>query len=349
MPRFEFGPLYKFFTSAGLVLIIAAIALPWAILRESSVLLISQQEMDGLTPVAQAVIETKQVQSEGLVHFYPWLSGALLAAGVFLLVYGLIKWSKRQKVVDEKEDNEVLLQRRGLEPLNSDEIDHRRNIEVAESIAAEQEATSEAGSTVDVDKAPASERDTAAGPHSSISTEPVANLMTMSATRSSDVLRHLETRSTYTAVERQLLNKLSAAFSPTHDVAHGVKMSARSDVTADLVALSPENSSEPDYVFELKYFAGAVLIALVLKALSQIRAMTNSMTPANDPTAVVGVAIVVVEEPEAFARLCRLLPEIQRVPARAGPRSGVLPILRSELASLEPRMLRRAVIASLPE
>jgi hypothetical protein len=61
VPQVEFGTLYKFVASIGLVLIVAAVVLPWILLQSTDVLLIFEESIAGLSDSAGGAIERRQV------------------------------------------------------------------------------------------------------------------------------------------------------------------------------------------------------------------------------------------------------------------------------------------------
>ena len=106
MSKPEFGDIYRFIASLGLVLLSLGTALPWLIARESFDTRITVDEMARLTPMAQSIIERRQ----SLAWWRVWNSGAVSAAGVtagcVMLAAGVILWSRKQVLLDQKESLE---------------------------------------------------------------------------------------------------------------------------------------------------------------------------------------------------------------------------------------------------
>jgi hypothetical protein len=147
VPRFEFGHFHKFLVSLGLVFFLAALAVPWFVLRESDALRVSTSELAGLTETGRSTIERKQESLSTLVTIWPYVSLVLLIGGIALVAFGLFRWRQRQAVYDRMEDlNRAKLEDevRNLTPVEvSDKIDREtqeQQVEVA--VAVGQEASS---------------------------------------------------------------------------------------------------------------------------------------------------------------------------------------------------------------
>lgn len=104
IPRFDFGHFFKFLSSVGLALLVAAVAAPWLFATASGLLTISQDDLSGLTPVARAVILDRQQAIRDVQAWLPLACVLLAAIGLALLIWGLVGWRKRQKVSDDAED-----------------------------------------------------------------------------------------------------------------------------------------------------------------------------------------------------------------------------------------------------
>lgn len=107
MRNIDFSDIHKFIVSIGLALIFFAILVPWLFFREKFDLLLNKDDLNKLTDVAQNLITYRQEILLTTVRILPFLSGGLFLIGVVFVAYGLIKWNKKQKVVDEHQ--EVLL------------------------------------------------------------------------------------------------------------------------------------------------------------------------------------------------------------------------------------------------
>lgn len=131
MPQIDFGHLYKFIASAGIVLIVSAVVVPWLFSQSVAVLSIPSSEIQDFTPVAQGVIDQRQ-------HALAWfqqnllfvLSVVLFLAGCALLTWGIWRWRSRQSVLDGVEDLDLSTKRAVFESASPSEVDEKREDEV---------------------------------------------------------------------------------------------------------------------------------------------------------------------------------------------------------------------------
>lgn len=107
MNRIEFSDFYKFLVSLGIVLTSLALLLPWLFLRESFDALISASDIGDLTPTAQSLINYRQTTALWFIQNLVWISSLLAVIGLFVLGYGTFLWSKKQRVLDQKEQLET--------------------------------------------------------------------------------------------------------------------------------------------------------------------------------------------------------------------------------------------------
>ena len=124
MLRTDTGNFDKFLTSLGLLMIGAALVIPYFYFRNTGTLELSDHELQGMTMTGRSALLDRQ---EAIVSLEPWVAvgSALLAAvGLFLLVAGAIRLREAQA----KEDEEADLRRT------------RARLEVEEMSPAEQEA-----------------------------------------------------------------------------------------------------------------------------------------------------------------------------------------------------------------
>lgn len=117
----DFSDIHKFIVSTGLVLIFFAILVPWLFFREKFDLLLNIDDLNKLTDVAQNLITYRQETLLTTVKILPYLSGGLFLIGVVLVIYGLIKWNKKQKVVDEHQEILLSKTKKEIETMSLDE------------------------------------------------------------------------------------------------------------------------------------------------------------------------------------------------------------------------------------
>lgn len=144
--KFEFGDLHKFTVSVGLVVVSFALIVPWIFLRDDFDLLLTKEQLSGLTPIAQSTIIKRQSIVENIIIIIPWVSVISLFTGALAIGYGLRKWSKNQTYIDTHYQLDAELKKLSLRDATRDEI--------AESIEEEVHLESQMESTLD--KSPSS-------------------------------------------------------------------------------------------------------------------------------------------------------------------------------------------------
>jgi hypothetical protein len=126
VPSVDFGHLYKFLASVGLVLIVAAFLVPWAFVQANEALLVTNQDLAGLTPTAREILIDRQGAIERVQTWMPWISLAILLAGLACLITGFNGWRKRQKASDEGEDLDLQNKRQAVAvPMTDSEVDEK--------------------------------------------------------------------------------------------------------------------------------------------------------------------------------------------------------------------------------
>lgn len=119
MQKIEYGDLYKFLVSVGVILIGFAVLIPYFYLKEDFGLCVPQSDMARFEPEVRQIIRTKQQLLLRVQNYVPYLSLAMFATGLLSVAAGLYKWSRRQRQADAKFDLEVKrldLQIRALSP-----------------------------------------------------------------------------------------------------------------------------------------------------------------------------------------------------------------------------------------
>lgn len=117
----DFSDIHKFIVSTGLALIFFAILIPWLFFREKFDLLLNIDDLKNLTGVAQNLITYRQEALLIIVKILPFLSGGLFSIGVALVIYGLLKWDEKQKVVDEHQEILLSKTKKELESMSTEE------------------------------------------------------------------------------------------------------------------------------------------------------------------------------------------------------------------------------------
>ncbi len=101
MNKLEYSDIYKFVTSLGVVLITFAFLLPRLILREPFDTHIPTSEIEGLTEIAQRLIEYRQFTGLWLIRNIIPISLSIALFGVIVFCIGLRLWYKKQKILGD--------------------------------------------------------------------------------------------------------------------------------------------------------------------------------------------------------------------------------------------------------
>lgn len=136
--KFEFGDLYKFIVSLGVVLITLSIWAPWLFLKEPFDLFRPEIEINALSDVAKAVVIKRQYAVSFIVGFIPWFSSIGSIIGMIFIFLGLKNWQKNQRYLDEQTRLDVEIKKQSLRDATKDEIEEKEtseyvNLQIAES------------------------------------------------------------------------------------------------------------------------------------------------------------------------------------------------------------------------
>lgn len=107
MTKLEYSDRQKFLSSIGIALIAISVLLPWIFLRESFDLMISNENLNHLTPTSQEILKLRLSRIQEYLEYLPYVSSGLMILGLILLTYGLIAWSKIQSVKDQIEEENL--------------------------------------------------------------------------------------------------------------------------------------------------------------------------------------------------------------------------------------------------
>jgi len=296
-PRVDFGHLYKFIASSGLALMAAAVAIPWLVLQNSSILLISREQINGLTTQAADLIERKQAQMSVIVAVYPWFSLFIGVLGIGLLLWGFFGWRSRQQVLDQKEDLALM-----SDALNYRRLSESESVEKAraEAVEKEQAETGDAdGDALD----DADDHGDAGNDRPGSPTDrpgPVSSEAAATGTPQSAIVDRIR------RAEIELSHLIRRGLENTHRVEQDVLVGAPgSKIVVDLLAL-PTKAGQAPIVFEVKLVGsqrGAAPRAR--EALNQLAAATSAVSITS--TRAVGIAVFVITSEVDFASFDRIL------------------------------------------
>lgn len=107
MNRIEFTDINRFLTSLGTIFIGLAFLLPWFIIQNNSVILIQEVKIKQLTPTAREIIKNQQNTLLTVNNLFPTASFVIILLGFLMLIFGLVRWNKRQAISDKIQDEEL--------------------------------------------------------------------------------------------------------------------------------------------------------------------------------------------------------------------------------------------------
>lgn len=125
MNKLEFGDINKFLTSLGLIFIGFSFLIPWIFIQENKLLVIKSKDLNELTPKAQKIIHHQQDLLLTINQNVLLISTILLIIGLLILMIGIYRWWKRQSVLDEMQNEDLIYKK--LQNISTDE--KRQSIE----------------------------------------------------------------------------------------------------------------------------------------------------------------------------------------------------------------------------
>lgn len=279
MPQIEYGHLHKFIVSIGLVLIGSAVAVHWAVIRETGTLTITREELGRLTPVARDALIQRQAQLSTITDWYQFFCVLLAVAGLFCVIYGVVRWGPQQKQSDEVARAEGAERVRQLATASQEERAQKVEAEVNEV-----RSDADAEGVVQHER-PRGRPNAPAEPERGDQGLPGVGRRTSSFAQS------------YHAIEERFSTLFKEALQ-THylvrdDVAVGPANQDGRRRVADLVAVST-SGAYPDLVFEFKYVrAFSALDRRVRDARLAASAASSALQEGNPRRRTIPVAVVV--------------------------------------------------------
>ncbi len=130
MDKIDFSDINKFVTSIGLILIGLAFVLPLFVNQNAEILLIEENLLNKSTPEAQTIIHFQQKSILNHLTLMPYLFFSFIGIGLSLVIYGLIRWNARQKVIYGIQDEEWRLKK--MEGISSEQKKENISNEIGE-------------------------------------------------------------------------------------------------------------------------------------------------------------------------------------------------------------------------
>lgn len=137
MEKIEYSDLNKFLVSLGVALITISILVVWLFFREPFGLLIEKKNLDNLTDIAKTIILNRQGQVSQLLHIIPWVALGLFLIGLTSLIIGLVRWLKKQRLLDERDELTNKKLKKELEKLSEKEVVDKVKAEYIQTVEEE--------------------------------------------------------------------------------------------------------------------------------------------------------------------------------------------------------------------
>lgn len=138
MNKPEYGDLYRFIVSIGIILIASSVAIPWLFLNQPFHSEMSIIEIENLTNNAQRLIQIRQNSALWILQNILWLSLILAIMGVLIVFFGIFKWSQKQKILDRTDELHKEKLKKEVKRMSPEQIALKAT---KDSIASDQEIT----------------------------------------------------------------------------------------------------------------------------------------------------------------------------------------------------------------
>ena len=122
MEKLQYDSFYKFLVSLGLVLMIVPFIGVYYLLNYSNENLLTVNKYTELSQKSFGIIEKKENILNLFLTLAPYIFIFTTILGIFLLIYGIIKWKNLQKEIDEQTTIKTKVERTQLEKLTANEV-----------------------------------------------------------------------------------------------------------------------------------------------------------------------------------------------------------------------------------
>lgn len=141
MEKIEYSDLNKFLVSVGVAFMTISILIIWLFSREPFDLLLEQKTIDNLTETAKNIILTRQGQVSNLLCIIPWVALVFFVLGLTSLIIGLVRWLKKQRLLDERDELTNKKLKRELEKLSEEEVVDKAETEYKQTVDEQAQPT----------------------------------------------------------------------------------------------------------------------------------------------------------------------------------------------------------------
>lgn len=316
----ENSHLRKYITTLGVSIVAASIALAGFFFRTQADLLVEASKVGGLTPTAQRTLARRQEYLDIATVAMPWVLLVTSLLGISLTAWGFIGWSRRQQVLDQKEDAERDRSQLELRKLSRDEEEEKRNAEAAEAVEEDPAADSLATKGRTVIFPPRPGGDAEEGPYSG---------------------ERRDFQDWIRSTEDHFYKTLAEAF---HDaeIQSNVRLT-RGKRTRVIDALALPSNGKPGLVVEMKYSGDAALSHLVARVRDGIVHVTERITLVSDVESRYDGLLVLVRNDYQARHDEEIRQQIEALRDGLGYRLDVLVMDWNTATSLGPDELRSAL------
>lgn len=130
--KFEFGDLYKFIVSLGMLLVSSAFVVPWLFLKEKFDFPLVSDVLCKNAELSCKIINIKKTLVYYILSLTPWISTIFFLTGGIVIVYGIRKWKANQLLLDEQAKIEFDIKKASFRSSTDDEIIIKQEQEIIE-------------------------------------------------------------------------------------------------------------------------------------------------------------------------------------------------------------------------
>jgi hypothetical protein len=128
--KIDYGDLYKFRTSVGLIIMALALVLPWLIINQDKSYYLSMEEYNSLGNHSKWLADYQRTVNIIFAVIIPIVSAFGFWFGLKLFRTGYNQWKKKQDSADEYEQLNLISKRAEVKMMNSEEVDRKAENEI---------------------------------------------------------------------------------------------------------------------------------------------------------------------------------------------------------------------------
>lgn len=231
--KIEFSDLYKFITSTGLIIVGSAFFIPWLFMKQDQGLVVSERDYQLMNEGARTLLDSRIQLNLLISKSILYISITLFVIGIISMCYGIWKWSKKQKILDEFQSIDIAEKRANQKNLKPKEVLEKADSEIEDEIKAESDIIKEK-------------------PEKKISKE-----------------SRNELKTNLIDLENHFYQKLLDYNTFNYKVSNNIKIADKYEV--DLLLNAYNNSKHRDVLVEIKYLQNKLSMQLIRDSYKQFR------------------------------------------------------------------------------